>query len=387
MKNKRIISIGLLALLLGVIATIPAYADLVPMPPVLSAKAYVLVDHDSGQVLAQKRADIRTDPSEFTKIMTAYVVAQEIESANLSLDDSVTISAHAWSMKGSRSFLKKGSRVSVENLLKGMIVQGGNDAAVALAERVAGSEKSFVAKMNQAAQRLGLKDTHFYNASGKSGGREYAEMHYSTPRDLAKLGNTLIREYPELYRYYSLKKFTYNNVSQTNRNKLLRKISAVDGMATSHGDSEGYALMLSAEQQNMRVTTVLLGAKSEEIRDQESERLLNYGFRFFETFRLYTAYEPVSTIRVWKGDINDLAVGLKTDLYITIPKGQYQKLDAQMQVGADLEAPLSRGQKLGYVVISLGKTNYAKRPLISLSDVKVGNFWNNLLDAILMSFN
>jgi len=378
-------------LLFSVVALVlfstPLFADLVPQPPTLEAKAYVLLDHDSGQVLAQKRADIRTDPAEFTKIMTAYVVAQEIESAKLNLSDSATISDNAWSMSGKRSFLKKGSRVSVEDLLKGMIVQSGNDAAVALAEKVAGTEKSFVALMNQVAQRMGLKDTHFYNATGKEDGREYASMHYSTPHDLAKLGNALIANYPELYKYFSLKRFTYNNISQSNRNKLLSSNDAVDGFLTSHGKSEGYALMLSAEQENMRVTSVVFGAKSEKARDEESERLLNYGFRFFETFRIYSAFEPVSKIRVWKGHINEVPVGLTKDLYITIPKGQYQKLDASMQVSVDLEAPVSRGQKLGYVVISLGKTNYAKQPLVGLVDVKLGNFWNNLFDAILMSFN
>jgi len=365
--------------------TSPVFADLVPLPPSLTAKAYVLVDHDSGQVLAEKRADIRTDPGDFTKIMTAFVVAQEIEASKLSLDDLAKVSDYAWSMKGKRSFLKKGTKVEVEDLLKGMIVQSGNDSAVALAERVAGSEKSFVALMNQVAARLGLKDTHFYNATGKSDGREYNAMHYSTPRDLAKLGAELIRNYPEIYKYYSLKRFTYNKISQDNRNKLLSSNNAIDGFLVSDGD--GQSLMLSAEQDNMRVISVLMGGDSEKARDEESERLINYGFRFFETFRLYTAFEPVSKIRVWKGDINEVPVGLNKDLFITIPKGQYQKLDAHMQVSADLEAPLARGQKLGYVVISLGKTNYAKQPLIGLIDVKVGNFWNNLFDAILMSFN
>ena len=384
-SNKSCVVIFLCAALS--FTAIPAYAELVPQPPSLDAKAYVLVDHDSGQVLAEKRADIRTDPAEFTKIMTAYVVAQEIESAKLNLSDKAKISDNAWSMKGARSFLKKGSQVAIEDLLKGMVVQNGNDAAVALAEKVAGSEKSFVAMMNQAAQRLGLKDTHFYNASGKSDGREYAAMHYSTPRDLAKLGNALIESYPELYKYFSLKTFTYNKITQSNRNTMLSSNEMVDGFLTSHGDSEGYALMLSAEQENMRVTSVLMGAKSEKARDAESDKLLNYGFRFFETFRIYSAFEPVANIRIWKGHINEVPVGLNKDLYITIPKGQYQKLDAAMQVSPDLEAPVSRGQKLGYVVISLGKTNYAKQPLIGLVDVKIGNFWNNLFDAILMSFN
>jgi len=374
-----------LCLLVMCAFTSPVFADLVPLPPSLTAKAYVLVDHDSGQVLAEKRADIRTDPGDFTKIMTAFVVAQEIEASKLSLDDLAKVSDYAWSMKGKRSFLKKGTKVEVEDLLKGMIVQSGNDSAVALAERVAGSEKSFVALMNQVAARLGLKDTHFYNATGKSDGREYNAMHYSTPRDLAKLGAELIRNYPEIYKYYSLKRFTYNKISQDNRNKLLSSNNAIDGFLVSDGD--GQSLMLSAEQDNMRVISVLMGGDSEKARDEESERLINYGFRFFETFRLYTAFEPVSKIRVWKGDINEVPVGLNKDLFITIPKGQYQKLDAHMQVSADLEAPLARGQKLGYVVISLGKTNYAKQPLIGLIDVKVGNFWNNLFDAILMSFN
>jgi len=362
-----------------------AWADLVPQPPNLKAKAYVLVDHDSGQILAEKRADVRADPAEFTKLMTAYVIAQEIENAKLSLNDQANVSDYAWSMSGKRSFLKKGGKVEVEDLLKGMIVQSGNDAAVALAEKVAGNEKSFVAMMNQVAQRLGLKDTHFYNATGKSEGGEYSAMHYSTPRDLAKLGNELIRNYPELYKYFSLKSFTYNKISQTNRNKLLSSNEAVDGFLTS--DNEGYAIMLSAEQDNMRITSVLLGAESESLRDSESERLINYGFRFFETFRIYTALEPVSKIRIWKGNVNEVPVGLNKDLYVTIPKGQYQKLDAHMQVAADLEAPVVRGQKLGYVVISLGRTTYAKQPIVGLIDVEIGNFWNNLMDAILMSFN
>lgn len=363
-----------------------AHAELVPLPPALKAKAYVLVDYDSGQILAEKRAEIRDDPGEFTKVMTAYVVAQEIENGKLDLSDTAKISAHAWSKKGKQSFLKKGSRITVQDLLMGLAVQSGDDAAVALAERVAGSETGFVALMNQAAQRLGLKDTHFDNASGeyKKGA---SSTHYSTPRDLAKLANALIRNFPVYYKMYSLKHFSYNKVRQYSRNNLLKTNDAVDGLAVSHGSSEGYALMLSAKKEKMRVTSVLFGGQSANARDQESEKLVNYGFRFFETHRVYSAFEPVAQIRVWKGDTSELPVGLTQDLYITIPKGQYQKLDARMQVGADLVAPVQRGQKLGYVTISLGKKSYARKPLVSLMDVHDGNFWHNLLDAILMPFN
>jgi D-alanyl-D-alanine carboxypeptidase (penicillin-binding protein 5/6) len=267
-----------------------------------------------------------------------------------------------------------GDKVSIDKLIKGMIVQSGNDATIALAEHIAGSEQSFVALMNQHAQRLGLNDTHFVNATGLP-----HPEHYSTPRDLALLGKALIRDHPEQYELYSMKSFKYNKIKQNNRNTLLWKNDAVDGIKTGHTESAGYCLVASALQNNMRLISVVLGTKSKKARATESNKLLNYGFRFYETYKLYGANQPLTNARIWKGESEELPLGLNEDLYITIPKGQYKNLDASMSINAEIIAPAEKGRTYGTVNIMLGDKNYAVRKLIALTDVGPGTFWRNIV--------
>ena len=352
-------------------------APLVPDPPAIDADGYFLLDYNSGQVLAERNADQRMEPASLTKMMVSYIVAEELKLGAITKEDMVTVSEKAWRMTGSRMFIEVGEKVSIGDLLKGMIVQSGNDATIALAEHIAGSEQSFVALMNQHAQRLGLNDTHFVDATGLP-----HPEHYSTPRDLALLGKALIRDFPEQYDLYSMKTFKYNKIEQHNRNTLLWKNEAVDGIKTGHTESAGYCLVASALQDNMRLISVVLGTKSKKARSTESNKLLNYGFRFYETHKLYEANQPLTTVRIWKGENDELPLGLNEDLYITIPKGQYKNLDASMSINAEIIAPAEKGRTYGTVNIMLGDKNYAVRKLIALSDVGPGTFWRNIVDSI-----
>jgi D-alanyl-D-alanine carboxypeptidase (penicillin-binding protein 5/6) len=356
-------------------------ATLVPATPKIHARGYLLMDYHSGQILAEKNADERMEPASLTKMLTAYVVASELANGSIHLDDEVRISEKAWRMEGSRMFVEVGTRVSVEQLLKGMIIQSGNDATVALAEYVAGSEDAFVSLMNQHAAELGMTASHFMNSTGLP-----HKDHYTTPRDLAKLAQALIRDFPEHYEWYSEKKFTYNNIKQYNRNKLLWRNQYVDGIKTGHTESAGYCLVASMERDDMRLISVVLGTKSEEARAAESQKLLTYGFRFFETHRLYAANEPLTTAHIWKGQTDKLPLGLKQDLYLTIPKGQYKKLDANMQIDARITAPAKKGESFGTVNVSLGDKQYAQRKLVALKDIAAGSLWGNLVDDIKLLF-
>ncbi|MGD8940963.1 MAG: D-alanyl-D-alanine carboxypeptidase family protein, partial [Gammaproteobacteria bacterium] len=357
-------------------------AQLVPDPPAIDADGYLLLDYHSGQVLAERNADQRMEPASLTKMMVSYIVAEELKLGSLTLKDEVTVSEKAWRMTGSRMFIEVGDKVSIDNLLKGMIVQSGNDATIALAEHIAGSEQSFVALMNQHAQRLGMNDTHFVNATGLP-----HPEHYSTPRDLATLGKALIRDFPEEYNLYSMKSFKYNKINQNNRNTLLWKNEAVDGIKTGHTESAGYCLVASALQDNMRLISVVLGTKSKKARSTESNKLLNYGFRFYETHKLYGANQPLTNARIWKGDSEELPLGLNEDLYITIPKGQYKNLDASMSINAEIIAPAEKGRTYGTVNIMLGDKNYAVRKLVALADVGPGTFWRTIVDSIKLAIN
>ncbi len=357
-------------------------APLVPDPPAIDADGYFLLDYNSGQVLAERNADQRMEPASLTKMMVSYIVAEELKLGSIKLEDEVTVSEKAWRMTGSRMFIEVGEKVSIDNLLKGMIVQSGNDATIALAEHIAGSEQSFVALMNQHAQRLGMNDTHFVTATGLP-----HPEHYSTPRDLAKLGKALIRDFPEQYELYSMKSFKYNKIKQDNRNTLLWKNDAVDGIKTGHTESAGYCLVASALQDNMRLISVVLGTKSKKARSTESNKLLNYGFRFYETHKLYGANQPLTKVRIWKGDSEELPLGLNEDLYITIPKGQYKNLDASMSINAEIIAPAEKGRTYGTVNIMLGDKNYAVRKLIALTDVGPGTFWRTIVDSIKLAIN
>ncbi|WP_455367032.1 D-alanyl-D-alanine carboxypeptidase family protein [Kaarinaea lacus] len=354
----------------------------IPEPPNINAVGYILLDMYSGQVIAKNNANERMEPASLTKMMSSYIVAKAIKAGKVSLTDDVKISKKAWQMKGSRMFVEVGNTVPLEKLLIGMIVQSGNDATVALAEHVAGDEESFVKQMNETAQEMGLRDTHFVNATGWP-----HEEHYSTPRDMAMLGMALIRDFPEHYKYYSRKEYTYNKIKQFNRNQLLWKDDSVDGIKTGHTESAGFCLVSSAKRGNMRLVSTVLGTKSKAARTTETQKLLTYGFRFFETHKLYSANDQLTDVKIWKGDAESLPLGISEDLYITIPRGQYDKLDASMSINATIVAPVINGETLGSVNIMLGSQLLAKRDLISLSSVNQGSFWHNLIDSVKLWWN
>jgi D-alanyl-D-alanine carboxypeptidase (penicillin-binding protein 5/6) len=315
---------SLVLLLLAVAVSAPQAApSTIPSPPKLAATGYVLMDYQSGQILADNKAEQRLEPASLTKMMTAYVISQELASGHIALTDKVLVSEKAWRMPGSRMFIEVGSEVTLEKLMKGLIIQSGNDASVALAEYVAGSEDSFVPLMNAQAERLGLKNTHFANSTGLP-----HEDHYTTPRDMALLAAAIIRDFPDHYNWYSEKSYKYNNISQNNRNLLLFRDESVDGLKTGHTEAAGYCLVASAKRREMRLISVVMGTKSEKARAQESQKLLNYGFRFFETHRLYTAGQELKQMRVWKGESEALKLGLSSELYVTVPRGLYKKLNA-----------------------------------------------------------
>ncbi len=351
----------------------------VPKAPEVGARGYILQDFHSGRVLAEKAADERLEPASITKLMTAYVIFKELASGSLSLDDEVTVSERAWRMPGSRMFIEVGKKVPVRDLLKGMIIQSGNDATVALAEHVAGSEATFAEYMNRYAQELGLTGSHFTNATGLPD-----PDHYTTARDIARLARALIREFPEYYAWYSEKSFTWNGITQHNRNRLLWRDPSVDGIKTGHTESAGYCLVTSAERDGMRLISVVLGTASEEARANASQALLNYGFRFFETHKLYDAGARLTEARVWKGEREQLPLGLARTLYITIPRGRYGDLEASMQLPRRLVAPVTQGTAYGSVQIRLDGEPVAEAPLVALESIGEGSLWQRLRDEALL---
>jgi D-alanyl-D-alanine carboxypeptidase (penicillin-binding protein 5/6) len=350
-----------------------------PSAPTVAAKAHVLIDYDSGRVLAEENADERLPPASITKLMTSYVVSHELHSGNIGLDDEVLISEKAWRMIGSRSFIKVNTKVSVEALLRGMIVQSGNDAAVALAEHIAGSEEVFAQMMNQYAQQLGMFGTNYMNATGLPD-----PEHYTTARDIATLSAALIRDFPEHYAWYAEKEFTYNDITQHNRNKLLWRDNSVDGLKTGHTEEAGFCLAASAKRGDMRLITVVLGTRSENARAQETQKLLNYGFRFFETHQLYQANATITDTKVWKGAQDQLALGLAKNLTVTVPRGQYDDLAATTNIQQPVIAPIEAGAQLGEVEIRLGDEVIAKQPLVALTTIEKGSWWRRLVDEILL---
>jgi len=370
-----------LTLVLAVGVSGPCWAGPVPEAPQLTAQALVLTDYHSRRVLAERDADAPMEPASLTKIMSSYVVLREIAAGHIALGETVTVSQKAWRTPGSRTFIEVGKRLTVENLLKGMIIQSGNDASVALAEHVAGSEDTFAQMMNTEAQRLGMSNTHFSNSTGLPD----PAMH-TTARDLALLTMALIHDFPEAYTWYSIKKFTYNDITQYNRNKLLWRDDSVDGVKTGHTDGAGYCLVASAVRDGMRLISVVLNARSTSIRTQESQALLNYGFRFFETHRLYRAGESLAQHRIWKGDVTELPIGLREDLYVTIPRKRYAELGAQMTLMSVLHAPVHSGESVGTVQVTLHDEPIVEAPAVALQDVPEGTLWRRLTDALLLLF-
>jgi D-alanyl-D-alanine carboxypeptidase (penicillin-binding protein 5/6) len=353
----------------------------IPEPPAIAATAHLLVDHNTGKVLVEHNADERLEPASLTKIMTAYVVFREVAAGKVALTDPVFISEKAWRTGGSRTFIEVGSKVPLQDLLHGMIIQSGNDASVALAEHVAGSEETFANLMNTNAQRLGMTNSHFTNATGLPDPNLY-----STARDLTLVTAATIHEFPEFYAWYADKEFIFNGIKQNNRNRLLWQDDAVDGVKTGHTEAAGYCLVASAKRDDMRLTSVIMGSKSEKARAQASLALLNYGFRFYESPKLYAGGKPIEHLRVWMGEIEEVPVGSLYDLHVTIPRGRYDKLSARIEKNPDISAPVAKGDSVGQIVLDLEGKEVGRLPLIALQDVAEGGWWQWLRDWVLRWF-
>lgn len=358
-----------------------APVTIVPAPPALAAKAWILVDFDSGAVLAEGNADARVEPASITKIMTIYSVSQLLKAGRIKLTDSVPISAKARGMTGSRMFVEQGANVTLEELMKGDIIQSGNDASVALAEYAAGSEEVFASLMNQNAARLGMTATHFVNSTGLPD-----PGHYTTARDLARLAAALIRDHPDVYRWFSIREFTHHGITQPNRNKLLWRDSTVDGIKTGYHEAAGYCLAASALRDNMRLIAIVLGTDSENSRADAAAALLNYGFQFYETRRIFAAGQAIKSARVWKGDVEEVPLGLQQDLYVTVPRGQIPQLQSAMQFSAKLIAPVAGGQDVGRLSVTLDGKVVAQRPVVALKAVSAAGLWGRTVDGVKLMF-
>jgi D-alanyl-D-alanine carboxypeptidase (penicillin-binding protein 5/6) len=359
----------------------------VPPPPDVDAQSWVLMDYATGQILASKNPDERRAPASLTKVMTDYVVSAEIAAGRIHPDDMVTISEHAWragggGTDGSTSFLKLGSQVKLEDLLKGMIVQSGNDAAIALAEHAAGSEDAFANLMNAYAKQLGMANTHYSNASGYP-----VDDHYSTARDIAILSRALIHDFPDDYAISRIKEFEWNGIKQQNRNALLWRDPAVDGIKTGHTSAAGFCLDASAKRGDERMIAVVMGSSTDKGRADAAMALLNYGFRFYETHKLYDASKPLATPRLWKGEADQLPIGVAGNVLVTVKTGQYDKLKATMDIPATLIAPFKKGQQVGTLRVTLDGQPIQSVPLIALEDAPQGGFFSRLWDSILLWFH
>ncbi|MDB4223170.1 D-alanyl-D-alanine carboxypeptidase [Granulosicoccus sp.] len=354
-----------------------AIAAPLPSPPLLSANSYLLFDHTSGEVLAAKDPDKRIEPASLTKMMTAYIVASELKRGSISLDEPVIISAEAQAMPGSRMFVEAGTVVSVKDLLRGLIIQSGNDASVALAEHVAASERGFVDIMNRMALNLGMTGTRFANASGLP-----HPDHYTTANDLGKISSAIIREHPETYKLYSEREFTFNNITQKNRNTLLWRDDSVDGMKTGHTEAAGYCLVASSVRDGMRLISIVLGTASDKARIAESQRLLNYGYRFFKTRRVYAAGEQISEARIWMGQSESLGLGVAEDLYLTLPRDAFDSLQSTIEVADYIRAPMRIGQKLGRSVLMADNQVVGEVPLLALQKIEQGGIFLRMKHSI-----
>ena len=349
----------------------------VPAAPQLGAKSYLLVDFNSERILVEHNADMRVEPASITKLMTAYVVFSELDQGNITLEETVAISEKAWRTGGSRMFIEPNMQVSVEDLIRGMVIQSGNDASVALAEPVAGSEEAFSSLMNHYAELLGMKDTNFVNSTGLPD-----PDHYSTARDIAIMSAATVRDFPDYYSWYAEKEFTFNNIRQHNRNTLLWRDPAIDGLKTGHTEAAGYCLAASAKRDGMRLVSSVMGSASESSRASESQTLLNYGFRFFETVQLYEAGQELARGRVWKGLSEEVTLGLSEPLFVTIPRGRYEDLEAQVQMEPQLSAPLAEGAIVGSINVQLGDELIAHRDLVTLSAIDEAGFFGSTWDGL-----
>jgi D-alanyl-D-alanine carboxypeptidase (penicillin-binding protein 5/6) len=379
----------LACVLLTAFATFPCFAEspapaaapiTIPTAPQVDARAYIVVDYRTGKILAAKDAAARMEPASLTKLMTAYIVFQELAAGKLKLDEQVMVSEHAWRSEGSRTFIELGKPISIQDLILGMIVQSGNDATIALAERIAGTEETFAQLMNANAKRLGLVGSHFDNSSGLP-----SPQHYTTSSDLSLLANAMIREYPQYYKWFSVREFEHNGIKQQNRNGLLEKDPTVDGLKTGHTDSAGYCLVTSALRDRMRLVSVVMGSTSMKARENASTALLNYGFTFYDTKLVAKGGAVLATSRVWKAQIPSVDLGIKDDLYITLPRGA-----SDVKTAADVQprliAPLGLDTTVGTLHVSAGSQTLATLPLHPLKNVPAGGWWRRLIDTIRLWF-
>ncbi|MDB5922116.1 MAG: beta-lactamase [Betaproteobacteria bacterium] len=353
----------------------------VPNPPPIAAKAFVLTDFNSAQMLVSQNPNQRIEPASLTKLMTAYLTFSALKQKTLKPDQVVPVSTRAWKSEGSRMFIEPTKPVVVEDLIKGMIVQSGNDACVALAEAIAGTEEVFAQMMNREAQRLGMKNTNFMNSTGLP-----HPQHYTTAYDLSLLANAIIRDFPEYYPYYSLKEYRYNNITQSNRNRLLWVDPTVDGMKTGYTDNAGYCLITSARRGPRRLVSVVLGTNSESLRATESQKLVNYGFQFYDTVRLYEKGQAVSTVRVWKGSANTVKAGFPRDLFLSVPKGVSDKLKASVETQQPLLAPIAAGQQVGVLRVELDGKPYGEFPVVALEEAPLAGIFGRGWDSLRLLF-
>jgi D-alanyl-D-alanine carboxypeptidase (penicillin-binding protein 5/6) len=357
---------------------LPALA--IPTAPQVDARSYILVDYQTDKVLAAKEATARMEPASLTKLMTAYIVFRELAAGKLKLEDMVTVSEHAWRSEGSRTFIELGKPVTVQDLILGMIVQSGNDATIALAERIAGTEDTFAQLMNSTAKQLNMVGTHFENSSGLP-----SPQHYTTARDMSLLANAMIRDFPQYYKYYSIREFEHNGIKQQNRNGLLEKDPSVDGLKTGHTDSAGFCLVTSAHRDGMRLVSVVLGSTSMKGRENASASLLGYGFTFYDTKLVVKGGTVLATTRVWKAAQSPADVGIKDDLYMTLPRGQ-SDVKTAVDVQPKIIAPLSTETNVGTLRVISGGQTVATLPLHPLKPVPAGGWWRRLIDTIRLWF-
>ncbi len=349
----------------------------VPPPPTVAAKSWVLYDFLADQTIAAQNPNERIEPASLTKMMTAYLTFEALKQKRITLDQVVPVSPRAWKAQGSRMFIEPNRPVTVNELIHGMVIQSGNDACIALAEAIAGSEEVFAQMMNQQAQKLGMKNTNFVNSTGLPDPK-----HYTTAHDMALLAAALIRHFPEHYKLNSEREFRYNNITQANRNRLLWTDPYVDGVKTGHHDAAGYCLVASAKRDSRRLISVVTGTASEAARATESQKILNYGFQFYDTVKVYARDQTVATIRVWKGAENDVRIGFDHDFFLALPKGDAAKLRASMETHQPLMAPLAAGQEVGTLKLALEEKPLGEYPLVALANVPVAGLFGRTVDMV-----
>ncbi len=369
-------------LLAGLTLSLSSTAQQLPVPPQLAAKSWLLLEMGSNQLLTAEKADERLEPASLTKLMTAYLSFAAIHKKTLGIDQPLPVSSRAWKTGGSKMFVKVDTQVTVEDLIKGMIVQSGNDACVTLAEGIAGSEENFAQMMNREAKRLGMNNSNFMNSTGLPD-----PQHYTTARDLSLLASALIRDFPEEYKkYYSMKEFRYNNITQPNRNRLLYIDPTVDGVKTGHTDAAGYCLISSALRDKRRLLSVVLGTNSDAARASESQKLLNWGYISYDSITLQAANQPLANLRVWKGSTSTVKAGFTSDLAIAVPKGYAESVKSEFAPEARLIAPIEAGQQLGWLKVMIDNKPYGEYPVIALEKVELGNIFVRIFDTIRLWF-